>query len=120
MPATAYTRNVTLTDPHLTKSNSDQLIERLLGHFLFHRGQIDKPLEQLRDENKPAMRVKLQYSERSTPYKHKGCEGMFATPLPATPSVVRDVEGLARSLHGFSIHTEGEENRVVGRLWAIV
>lgn len=69
----------------LNFSTSSRVIEKLLSHFLYSRGQIEQPIEQLRNEVIPKVKTELRYANRSTPYQNKGYH-LFATPL-ATSSI---------------------------------
>ena len=72
---------VNVSDETLSLSSTCSLIERLVDNFLYSRGQIEKPIDQLRkDYSKCAVQTKLQYADRSTPYQNKG-NHLFATPL---------------------------------------
>ena len=43
---------VNLPEPNLSSESAADVIERLLFHFLYSRGQIEKPFDQLRDDTK--------------------------------------------------------------------
>ena len=113
--------DISFGDQNVSLHTTADLLERLLGHFLYFRGQIEKPLDQLKDENKPPARVELQYCERSTPHKSKG-NNMFATPLnlgfatPGPKGEASDYSILTESIKNFSIHEEQEEvSPIVGK-----
>lgn len=80
---------VTVAEETLSLPAASSLIESLIGNFLYSRGQIEKPVDQLRQSKEPVVQTKLQYAERSTPYQSKG-NHLFATPL--NPSVYQKEE----------------------------
>ena len=85
--------NVAVSEESLSLSSTSSLIERLLGNFLYTRGQIEKPIDQLRQDlnSIDVVEAKLQYADRSTPYQSKG-NHLFATPL--NPGVQYETEPL--------------------------
>ena len=94
--------SVTVSEEPLSLSSASTLIERLTGNFLYSRGQIEKPIDQLRQDcyAAPTRQTKLQYAERSTPYQYKG-NHLFATPL--NPSGVQEPEYLKANMEPFEV-----------------
>jgi hypothetical protein len=85
--------NIAVGEASLSLPSTSSLIERLISNFLYTRGQIEKPIDQLRQDcSLPPVQTKLQYADRSTPYQNKG-NHLFATPL--NPNVPFEHEPLS-------------------------
>ena len=100
---------VKFEDKKLSLDTTANILEKIVGHFLYSRGQIEKPYDQLKEENAPVSK-QLEYCERSTPFKEKG-NYLFATPLNVNTPCHRDtaslcLDTLTESIEKFSIKSE--------------
>lgn len=82
----------------------NDILEGLIGHFLYYRNQLEKPLSQLKSENKPQTKTELDYAPRSTLYKDRDdLPGLFATPLQCVKPIEAESSDFAFSVLAESI-----------------
>ena len=108
--------SIKLEEKAVSIETTAAILEKIVGHFLYCRGQIDKPYDQLVDENSQNQthRQKLQYCDRSTPFKARG-NYLFATPLnndnPTSNNIADScLDALTESIEKFSLESEVQED----------